>query len=255
MTDLPLPPVDSYELAYDGHSAKAVLSRREQRDGAALWGILDGGSFCLTAPGTWEWEPSPSNRDADYLARARRDLPGALELWRDHLLAACAGATWRDAVVGSVAARDCLRVHDPEGIVSRLGDPVDRPRLGSWVGHAAAAACVRDGAQADEVSREVDGGFRAGLAVLAGRWMREGASQTVVARDGEMDPAVAASLPDWLRDCPGAADALARDLAAHLSDGRAFRVGDALLLASGRAVVARIGTHSGADRREARRNA
>ncbi len=252
---LPMPPVASYELATDGRSSTAVLARREQRGGEALWGIFDGGSFCLTAPGVWEWEPSPSNHDEDYLSRARRDLAGALELWRDHLLACCAGATWRDAVVGSTAARDCLRVHDPEGIVSRLGDPVDRPRPGSWVGADAVEAYGRDEGRDGDTAREIDGAFRAGLAVLAGRWLREGRAQAVVARDCVLEPDVFQALPDWLRDRPGAVAALGRDLCDHLADGRAFRVGDALLLASGRAVVARVGAAAGVGRAEARRDA
>ena len=230
--------MDSYELAFDGRSAKAVLSAREQRDGAVLWGIFDGPT-CLTEPGTWEWESSPSSRTEDYLQRARRPLEGALDLWRDHLVAACGGGTWGDGIVGNVAARDCLRVYDPEGIAARAGDPVDRPRKGKWIGAPCVHAYgVTDGTPA-EVAVEIDHAFRTGIALLAYRWRVAGSRGGRIGTPAGFDPAVVAGMPGHLRD-PGVLRPLARDLAAHLADGRGFRVGDALLLASGEAMVARI---------------
>lgn len=40
------------------------------------------GKRCLDRDGVWEWEPIPSERDADLLARCRFDLDTALDMAR-----------------------------------------------------------------------------------------------------------------------------------------------------------------------------
>jgi len=41
---------------------------------------------CLDVDGNWDWEPSPSNRDDDWLATHRHDLDTALDLAREAAL-------------------------------------------------------------------------------------------------------------------------------------------------------------------------
>ena len=48
------------------------IERAVQIDGPAKWAVrLDGD--CLSRTGEWEWEPMPSGRDDDFLARCRFD--------------------------------------------------------------------------------------------------------------------------------------------------------------------------------------
>lgn len=46
------------------------------------WAVMRRGS-CLTADGSWEYEPNPSSRDDAFKARARFDLDTALRLARE----------------------------------------------------------------------------------------------------------------------------------------------------------------------------
>ncbi|MFI9629256.1 hypothetical protein [Streptomyces sp. NPDC052042] len=48
--------------------------------GADRWAVLDHCGDCLSADGTWEWEPRPSSRDDDWLARFRHTREDALRL-------------------------------------------------------------------------------------------------------------------------------------------------------------------------------
>lgn len=49
--------------------------------GKGLWGVFrDGGSTCLGSDGNWDWEPSPSNREDDWLETHRLPLGRALFL-------------------------------------------------------------------------------------------------------------------------------------------------------------------------------
>jgi hypothetical protein len=47
--------------------------------GDGLWAVLNGG-FCLGTDGEWDYEPSPSGRDDDWLATHRFDEATALRL-------------------------------------------------------------------------------------------------------------------------------------------------------------------------------
>jgi hypothetical protein len=49
--------------------------------GDEQWAVVWMGST-LSRDGTWDWEPSPSNREDDYLERCRFDLDTALALAR-----------------------------------------------------------------------------------------------------------------------------------------------------------------------------
>ena len=46
------------------------VEEMEQRDGSFLFAVRKMG-YVLTREGEWEWEPQPSSRTDDYLARAR----------------------------------------------------------------------------------------------------------------------------------------------------------------------------------------
>lgn len=48
------------------------IERVRQMNGAALWAVRFRGDV-LNKSGEWEWEPMPSGRDDDFLARARFD--------------------------------------------------------------------------------------------------------------------------------------------------------------------------------------
>lgn len=50
--------------------------------GHGRWAVAWHGR-CLDANGNWDWEPSPSNRDDDWLDAHRHDLETALDLARD----------------------------------------------------------------------------------------------------------------------------------------------------------------------------
>ena len=47
--------------------------------GTGLWAVVDTGQ-CLNRDGEWEYEPLPSNRDDDFMARCRFPLNEALRL-------------------------------------------------------------------------------------------------------------------------------------------------------------------------------
>lgn len=84
MTELlPEPRVEaiSYEVSilpaddFEGHVWSITVERR----GPDAWAVCRMRET-LNAAGKWEWEPSGSNRDDDYLARSRFPLEEALEL-------------------------------------------------------------------------------------------------------------------------------------------------------------------------------
>lgn len=50
------------------------------RRGRDTWAVLRHGHQCLGADGIWDWEPSPSNREDDWLETHRFNLETALKL-------------------------------------------------------------------------------------------------------------------------------------------------------------------------------
>lgn len=64
-TILPLA-VAAYALPGDG-----VIERCLQRDGSFKWAVRRSPGVCMTQDGEWEFEPMPSSRDADFMARCR----------------------------------------------------------------------------------------------------------------------------------------------------------------------------------------
>lgn len=60
--------IESYSLP----DAGLDIIRAEQRTGPAKWKVSNGG-YCLTKTGDWEFEPIPSNRTDDFIARCRFD--------------------------------------------------------------------------------------------------------------------------------------------------------------------------------------
>lgn len=58
------------------------LVRRRNRDGVSKWAVVNRGA-ALNADGEWEWEPIPSSRTDEYLARTRFATPeAALNVYR-----------------------------------------------------------------------------------------------------------------------------------------------------------------------------
>jgi len=66
--------IAAYALpAPDGRQIDEIrIERARQMDGGALWAVRFRGDV-LNKNGEWEWEPMPSGRDEDFLARARFD--------------------------------------------------------------------------------------------------------------------------------------------------------------------------------------
>lgn len=57
------------------------IHEMRQRDGSVMYSVMDG-PFALTHSGEWEYEPIPSSRDDEYLARARfRTIDEALAVY------------------------------------------------------------------------------------------------------------------------------------------------------------------------------
>lgn len=67
---------ESYGEAY--HWAISVEYR-----GKGTWAVLHFG-YCLGSDGEWDYEPSPSNREDDWLETHRFDVETALTLAREH---------------------------------------------------------------------------------------------------------------------------------------------------------------------------
>jgi hypothetical protein len=67
----------------DGSDISICLAR--QRDGRALWAVRQRGD-CLSKSGEWEYEPSPSGRDDEFLSRCRFDsLDSAIAAAQAHV--------------------------------------------------------------------------------------------------------------------------------------------------------------------------
>ena len=66
--------IDLPVLAYDAGDGVRIEAAK-QRDGGVLWAIREASSTVLASDGLWEFEPQPSSRDADFLARCRYASP------------------------------------------------------------------------------------------------------------------------------------------------------------------------------------
>lgn len=65
--------VDAYAFpTADLYADEIKIQRTRQIEGPALWKVMDKGN-CLNKSGEWEWEPMPSSRDDEFLARCRFD--------------------------------------------------------------------------------------------------------------------------------------------------------------------------------------
>lgn len=52
--------------------------------GRGKWAVLRGGHFCLGTDGVWDWEPTSTEREDEWLAAHRFDLDAALQLAEEH---------------------------------------------------------------------------------------------------------------------------------------------------------------------------
>jgi hypothetical protein len=60
--------------AYEASSTVQLVACR-QRDGSRLWAVRDASGSVLNKLGEWEYEPLPSSRDDEFLARCRYATP------------------------------------------------------------------------------------------------------------------------------------------------------------------------------------
>jgi hypothetical protein len=75
VSDLPAVTVVRYRVGPPDCDPMAAMDaiyieQRLQRDGTGLWAVTHRG-FTLNTDGEWEYEPQPSSRDDDFLARTR----------------------------------------------------------------------------------------------------------------------------------------------------------------------------------------
>lgn len=83
--------VNEYQLSEDSPRIGGITLRRmPQRDGTIKWAIYDGGFWVLSKEyedgDPWEYEPIPSSRNDEYLARCRYDsIEEALWHWQKWL--------------------------------------------------------------------------------------------------------------------------------------------------------------------------
>lgn len=72
-----------WHLNHNGHDYG--LLTMEQRDGSAKWAVDDNRGCVLNKNGEWEYQPSPSNRDDEFLERCRfasmKDAADAFQAW------------------------------------------------------------------------------------------------------------------------------------------------------------------------------
>ena len=76
--------VTRYEVSVLPHDDinRSCFTITVESRGRGLWAVARH-SQCLDASGQWDWEPSPSNREDDWLATHRFDLDTALKLARE----------------------------------------------------------------------------------------------------------------------------------------------------------------------------
>lgn len=60
----------SYAVVGDNDAFRPLIEKAIQRDGSELWKVSRGGAV-LNKLGEWEYEPSPSSRDDEFLKRCR----------------------------------------------------------------------------------------------------------------------------------------------------------------------------------------
>jgi hypothetical protein len=71
------PVVSQYTIGHPRDFAITVEKTNWERD---LWAVRQGKGVCLCKDGSWDFEPSPSNRDDKFLEETRFSLETALEL-------------------------------------------------------------------------------------------------------------------------------------------------------------------------------
>lgn len=69
-----------FHIGRTKHGDRIDVVRREQRDGTGAWAVSNDVGEVLNSKSLWEYEPRPSNRDDDFIARTRFPLEKAFEL-------------------------------------------------------------------------------------------------------------------------------------------------------------------------------
>jgi len=64
--------IDAYAIPVEDYRTEIKIQRMRQIEGPALWKVARNGD-CLNKSGEWEYEPMPSSRDDEFLARCRFD--------------------------------------------------------------------------------------------------------------------------------------------------------------------------------------
>jgi hypothetical protein len=73
----------TYAALPEGHRSRRYFTVHVRYRGAGTWAVMLGERECLGADGRWDYEPSPSNREDDWLATHRFDLATAQRLARE----------------------------------------------------------------------------------------------------------------------------------------------------------------------------
>lgn len=63
--------VHAYSAGSLAGGGEVLVVRTQQMDGSYLWKVTDGSMECLNKAGEWEYEPLPSSRDDEFMARCR----------------------------------------------------------------------------------------------------------------------------------------------------------------------------------------
>jgi hypothetical protein len=85
MTDDVRVSVTEYDVSIlpQDHEEGYNWSLKVQYRGKGLWGVFIHDRMCLGTDGTWDWEPSPSNREDDWIATHRFTEDEAIKLARE----------------------------------------------------------------------------------------------------------------------------------------------------------------------------
>lgn len=119
-----LPPVPLPVSEYDaGNGIK--ITAMSQRDGSTLWAVIMNGACVLNTSGEWEYQPLPSSRSTEFLARTRFATPQAAYA----ALQAERGGGHRDGRQDDIDLQTTSLLQAPSTIEQTIADERDEIRL------------------------------------------------------------------------------------------------------------------------------